>query len=246
MKPCSLGDGLSPLASSIFNSPSYTFTLSYGVPFKFGNQWIPYNQSLSKLFSRLETFKTWSSETKLQPWNFAKSGFHYSGYGDSVTCFFCGITITNWVRAEDINTEHKKNSPSCNYLKMIYNHFNNNNVFTPDIGVDIYSQSSAFTPDRSNSYSFDSPFTEIGWIPYNTSMVKLQNRLNSFKRWPIQMKQCPDDLARSGFYYSEVGDTVVCFHRRIIILNWESTNLADVEHKKHSPHCKYLYMSQII
>ena len=77
------------------------------MPFKFGNQWIPYNQSLSKLFSRLETFKIWSSETKLQPWNFAKSGFHYSGYEDGVTCFFCGITITNWVRAEDITLNIK-------------------------------------------------------------------------------------------------------------------------------------------
>ena len=147
------------------------------------------------------------------------------------------MTITNWVRAEDINTEHKKHSPSCNYLKMIYDHFNTTG-FTPDMGFDICSQSSL--------YSSEISLTETGWIPYNISMVKLRNRLNSFKHWPIQMKQCPDDLARSGFYYKEVGDTLTCFHCGIIIINWESTDLPDVEHKKHSPHCKFLYMSQSI
>ena len=74
-------------------------------------------KSLSKLFSRLETFKNMVFKIKLQPWNFAKSGFYYSGDADAVTCFFCGTTITNWVRAEDINTEHKKYSPSCHFLK---------------------------------------------------------------------------------------------------------------------------------
>lgn len=53
MRPCSLGVRLSPPstplpASSLFNFPSYTFTQSYGQPFKTGNQWIPYNKNLSR------------------------------------------------------------------------------------------------------------------------------------------------------------------------------------------------------
>ena len=243
MKPCSLG--VSPATSSVFNSPSYSYTQSYGVPFKLGNQWIPYNTSLSKLFSRLETFKTWCSEIKLQPWNFTKSGFYYSGDADAVTCFFCGTTITNWVRAEDINTEHKKHSPSCHFLKIIYDDFNTT-LLTSDIVLDICPHSSKVIPHISSPCSFGISLTETGWIPYNTSMVKLRNRLNSFKHWPIQMKQRPDDLAKLGFYYIEIGYTLACFHYGIRVLKWESTDLPDIEHKKHSPYCKYLYITQSI
>ena len=75
MRPCSLGIPISPSTSSIFNSPTYTFTQSYGQPFKPGDQWLPYNKNLSKLYQRIETFKTWTSGIKLRPWDFAKSGF---------------------------------------------------------------------------------------------------------------------------------------------------------------------------
>ena len=56
----------------------------------------------------LKLFKTWTSGIKLHPWDFAKSGFYYTGGGDAVTCFFCVTTVTNWQMAEDVNTEHKK------------------------------------------------------------------------------------------------------------------------------------------
>lgn len=230
MRPCSLGLGISPSRSSIFHSPTYTFTQSYGQPFKPGDQWMPYNRNMSRLYQRIETFKTGLSGIKLRPWDFAKSGFYYTGEGDTVTCFFCGTSIGNWQMAEDVNAEHKKHSPSCHYLKMIYD--DDFHTIIPN-GLDI-----------SSPWSFESPFQESGWGPFNISMVKFRNRLNSFKRWPKQMKQRPADLSRSGFYYTEIGDILTCFHCGTSILNWESTDLPDNEHKKHSPNCKYLYMAR--
>ena len=92
-------------------------------------------------------------------------------------------------------------------------------------------------------WSFGSPSVISGWGPFDTSKVKFKNRLNSFKHWPIQMTQRPIDLAKSGFFYTEMGDAVTCFHCGIKLLKWESSDLPDVEHKKHSPNCKYLRMT---
>ena len=36
------------------------------------------------------------------------SGFYYTGCGDRVTCFHCGITLHNWEHADDVDMEHKK------------------------------------------------------------------------------------------------------------------------------------------
>ena len=113
MRPCSLTDGISFSKSSVFSSPTFVSTQSYGLPFKPGDQWIPYHLSYSTVCQRIETFKTFPSVTKFSALDFAKSGFYYHGVSDAVTCFFCGTTIVNWTVAECINAEHKKHSPSC-------------------------------------------------------------------------------------------------------------------------------------
>ena len=46
------------------------------------------------------------------------SGFYYTGCGDKVTCFHCGITLRNWESLDDVDGEHKKHSPECKYLFM--------------------------------------------------------------------------------------------------------------------------------
>ena len=44
------------------------------------------------------------------------------------------------------------------------------------------------------------------WKPANTDMTAYRHRYNSFSRWPKQIEQRPEILARSGFYYSGCGD----------------------------------------
>ena len=48
------------------------------------------------------------------------SGFHYTGCGDLVTCFHCGITLCDWEHADDVDMGHKKHSPECKYLLMCH------------------------------------------------------------------------------------------------------------------------------
>ncbi|XP_067684355.1 heme-binding protein 2-like [Haliotis asinina] len=43
-------------------------------------------------------------------------------------------------------------------------------------------------------------------VPATPRMKYMQDRLDTFIRWPIQMKQTPMDLAMSGFFYSGTND----------------------------------------
>ena len=49
-------------------------------------------------------------------------------------------------------------------------------------------------------------------------------------------------MIESGFYKTGCGDRVTCFHCGITLCNWEHADNVDMEHKKHSPECKYLLM----
>ena len=76
------------------------------------------------------------------------------------------------------------------------------------------------------------------WTPFNLTMAPINKRVNSFEnKWPKQLTQRPNQMVASG-----CGDTVTCFHCGITLRNWERTDDVDMEHKKHSPDCKFLLM----
>ena len=81
------------------------------------------------------------------------------------------------------------------------------------------------------------------WTPFNMTMAQINKRVSSFEnKWPKQLTQRPNQMVASGFYYTGCGDTVTCFLCGITIRNWERTDDVDLEHKKHSPDCKFLLM----
>ena len=81
------------------------------------------------------------------------------------------------------------------------------------------------------------------WTSFNSTMAPINKRVNSFEnKWPKQLTQRPNQMVASGFYYTGCGDTVTCFHCGITLRNWEHTDDVDMEHKKHSPDCKFLLM----
>ena len=83
----------------------------------------------------------------------------------------------------------------------------------------------------------------LSWTPFNLIMTLINKRVITFEnKWPKQLTQHPQQLAASGFYYTGCGDRVTCFHCGITLCNWECADYIDMEHKKHSPDCKYLLM----
>jgi hypothetical protein len=67
---------------------------------------------------RLQSFKQWPHQVLPNKYNLARAGFIYTGEGDIVRCFGCGIRVSQWEKNDFPWTEHLKWSPDCVFLKM--------------------------------------------------------------------------------------------------------------------------------
>ncbi|KAK3109127.1 hypothetical protein FSP39_023542 [Pinctada imbricata] len=80
--------------------------------------------------------------------------------------------------------------------------------------------------------------------PLYPEYVGYSIRLKTFKdSWPRYLR-CPkvEDMARSGLFYSQIGDKVVCFQCGLGLKFWEPNDCAYKEHARFSPQCKYVKM----
>lgn len=98
----------------------------YSQPYSFStsllNQdWTPFSSIMAKKARRLQTFEKWPKQMSQRPEHLVNSGFYYSGQGDSVTCFHCGITLKSWDAGDEIDFEHHRFSPKCKFLMMVCN-----------------------------------------------------------------------------------------------------------------------------
>ena len=79
----------------------------------------PVFREYSSLASRQRTFNMWGYRPlRPRPLKLAKAGFFYTGRGDVVQCFYCGVKLKNWVSCDVPYKEHCKFSPNCRYMYM--------------------------------------------------------------------------------------------------------------------------------
>ena len=64
-------------------------------------------------------------------------------------------------------------------------------------------------------------------------MGNYNNQLQSFNKWPKQIKQIPEELVPSGFYYQGVGNYVYCFYCRLGVHEWEPYDIVNFKHCSH-------------
>lgn len=69
-------------------------------------------------FQRLQTFTNWPVSIKQKPINLSDAGFYYSGQGDSVICFSCGINVHRWLPQDDPWEYHAHLNPDCEYVLL--------------------------------------------------------------------------------------------------------------------------------
>ena len=75
-----------------------------------------YCQYLSYI-SRLNSFSYWPQYFQPKPRALALAGFFYTGIGDHVQCFSCGIQLKNWKPTDDPWEEHGNYLSHCYYYK---------------------------------------------------------------------------------------------------------------------------------
>ncbi|EFN86679.1 death-associated inhibitor of apoptosis 1 [Harpegnathos saltator] len=68
---------------------------------------------------RLRTFDHWPASFKQHPDRLSLAGFYYTGKGDQVLCFHCGVGVKNWEPSDEPWEQHAIWFPNCNYLLKV-------------------------------------------------------------------------------------------------------------------------------
>ena len=67
-----------------------------------------------------------------------------------------------------------------------------------------------------------------------------QSRIESFKTWPIALKQNGESMAIAGFFYTNQSDVVICYLCGVIIRNWQENDDPITEHMKFKRNCRFV------
>ena len=81
--------------------------------------WTPYNTSMAIAKERENSFITWPRQIVQKASDFVPSGFYYTGHGDLVQCFFCGLFLKHWSHTDRVDVEHRKYSPECKFQLLM-------------------------------------------------------------------------------------------------------------------------------
>ena len=61
-----------------------------------------------------------------------------------------------------------------------------------------------------------------------------------YKTWPKSLRQEPNSLAKSGFYYTGYSDLVICFYCDLHLASWNADDNPTIEHCRHNPYCSFM------
>jgi baculoviral IAP repeat-containing protein 7/8 len=75
--------------------------------------------SFANMSARLQSFNSWPKSLSQKPTLLAAAGFYYTGTGDRVCCFCCGLGLTDWKDEDDPWREHVAWGTSCNFTLMV-------------------------------------------------------------------------------------------------------------------------------
>lgn len=67
---------------------------------------------------RFDSFEDWPISMKQPKKAMAQAGFYYTGKGDKVICFSCGLGIHKWKDEDDAWIEHAKWNPKCDFVRQ--------------------------------------------------------------------------------------------------------------------------------
>lgn len=69
--------------------------------------------------ARTTTFTEWPKVMRHKVPSLVEAGFFYTGRGDQVQCFSCGVTINDWEEDDDPWVQHAVWQPDCKFLQLL-------------------------------------------------------------------------------------------------------------------------------
>ena len=163
---------------------------------------------------RLQTFLgKWPDRTppQINPSTLSKDGFYYIGPFDRVSCIFCKGILKKWDANDTVVGEHRKHFPRCPFV--LGDAVGNIPLESSHM---LKSDSFGVLPVQNmNKPLHESPSERaenLGIVqnkPKNPRFSLETDRLATFRNWPSQIKQQPEQMAQAGLFY--VGTYFITF-----------------------------------
>ena len=72
---------------------------------------------MSSQLVRIASFAAWPSTAAVSSLSLARSGFTYTGHGESTVCTECQLVIDSWQRGDRPDQVHRQRSPNCPFVQ---------------------------------------------------------------------------------------------------------------------------------
>ena len=119
----------SPNFRQTLRSTSFDQNVVYHPPSAVNTNRLPVSKpNYASEHARLHTFINWPKNCPVQPKELIDAGFYYTGNGDKVECFKCGIILAGWEQQDTPWGEHEKWSKNC---PLVVEHLNRRNPHSP-------------------------------------------------------------------------------------------------------------------
>ncbi|XP_052746946.1 baculoviral IAP repeat-containing protein 7-like [Bicyclus anynana] len=82
----------------------------------------------------------------------------------------------------------------------------------------------------------------MSFHPEYHSYATQSARLNSFKTWPQDLIQSPEEMASAGFFYTGINDGVICYFCGGKLKDWSREDLPWSEHARWFQFCPYVLL----
>lgn len=150
-------------------------------------------------------------------------------------CAFCDVVISDWDETDVPLTEHIKHSRGrCPLL----NRSRTQNI--PLDEADLNRNLPEVTPDECSGYGCEyHPPKQSDYYVHPEYVLEV-NRMKTFSTWPKSIRQRPEELVETGFFYTGQGDLVFCFSCGLGLRDWEIDDVPSDEHAKYTTDCIFL------
>uniref|UniRef100_A0A8C5Q918 E3 ubiquitin-protein ligase XIAP n=1 Tax=Leptobrachium leishanense TaxID=445787 RepID=A0A8C5Q918_9ANUR len=204
--------------------------------------------------ARIASFTNFPSSCPISAPALARAGFYYTGVDDRVICFSCKGIVEGWQHGDTAIGKHRKISPNCKFI----NGFSLSNCVQTQVPIvphvvprldENYSQNVFPDANHLPNSSYHTDFLlRTGRVvdeskakyPRYPDMCDEEKRLQTFHNWPNYVRITPKELAAAGLFYAGNDDQVKCFCCGGKLMNWEPSDKAWTEHRKHFPDCFFV------
>ena len=205
----------------------------------------PHEDAIERMRSeslRLETFKDFPPDNKQYCTRLAKAGFYYTGHGDEVTCFCCGIRVKDWEENDLPDEIHLARSPICTFTSLnisVTSHLHRPLRETGDTDQRESVAASGCSEERFRHLAFPGNSVVNVDTADSLDMRKEIARFSTFQEMPYN-KPYSSRFSNAGFYSTGIDDEVTCYACGLCVRNWrEDDNPADA-HVEFAPNCEHV------